>query len=70
MLAIDLYEAVDRKFVKLSAVASLAWVPWVPGNPSIFEQLIPEQISFGKKVQTYTTFSVQDKQELVDNNLK
>ena len=29
-------------------VASLVWVPWVPWNPSIFEQWVPEPISFGK----------------------
>ena len=28
-------------------VAPLAWVPWVPENPSIFEQLVPELINFG-----------------------
>ena len=28
------------------AVAPLAWVPWVPRNPSIFEQWVPEPINF------------------------
>ena len=28
------------------SVATLAWVPWVPGNPSVFEQWVPEPISF------------------------
>ena len=31
-----------------SPVAPLAWVPWVPGNPSIFEQWVPETINFGQ----------------------
>ena len=31
------------------AVVPLAWVPWVPGNPSIFEQLVPEPINFGRR---------------------
>jgi len=43
-------------------VAPLAWVPWVPGNPSIFEQLVPEPINFGK----IGLFSDQNKQEIWD----
>ena len=43
---------------KLTSVAPLAWVPWVPGNPSIFEQWVPEPINFGKKGLNYTLFSV------------
>ena len=43
-------------------VAPLAWVPWAPGNPSIFEQRILEPISFGKKGVKFTPFSVQIKQ--------
>ena len=31
------------------AVAPLAWVPWVPGNPSVFEQWVPEPITFETK---------------------
>ena len=27
-------------------VAPLPWVCWVPGNPSIFEQWVPEPINF------------------------
>ena len=34
---------------KSTAVAPLAWVPWVPGNPSIFRQWVPEPINFGRK---------------------
>ena len=30
-------------------VAPLAWVPWVPGNPSVFEQWVPEPITFETK---------------------
>ena len=37
-------------------VAPLAWVPWVPENPSIFEQWVPEPINFGKKVQILPSF--------------
>ena len=32
-----------------TAVAPLVWVPWVPGNPSSFEQWVPELINFGNK---------------------
>ena len=32
-----------------AAVAPLAWVPWVPGNPSVFEQWVPEPINFETK---------------------
>ena len=46
------------------AVAPLAWVPWVPGNPSIFEQWVPEPISFGTKLLKFTPFSVQINQEM------
>ena len=35
-------------------VAPLAWVPWVPGSPSIFEQWVPEAIDFGKKRLPFT----------------
>jgi len=34
---------------RLIAVAPLAWVPWVPGNPSVFEQWVPEPITFETK---------------------
>ena len=30
-------------------MAPLAWVLWVPGNPSIFRQWVPEPINFGRK---------------------
>ena len=29
-----------------NAVAPLVWVPWVPRNPSIFEQWVPEPINY------------------------
>ena len=38
-----------HKVEKGLAVAPLAWIPWVPGYPSIFEQSVPEPINFGKK---------------------
>ena len=50
-------------------VAPLAWVPWVPGNPSIIEQWVPEPISFGKNGLKFTPYSVQNKQEIVVGNL-
>ena len=46
------------------SVAPLVWVPWVPGNPSIFEQWVLEPIKFGEKVLRFTPFSVQIKQEM------
>ena len=45
-------------------MALLALVPWVPGNPSIFEQWVPEPINFGKKALNSTVFSVQGKLEI------
>ena len=42
-------------------VAPLAWAP---GNPSIFEQLVPEPINFGKKELRFTLFSIQKKHEI------
>ena len=33
-------------FFQTTLVAPLAWVPWVPRNPSIFEQWVPEPIGF------------------------
>ena len=39
----------EFKLLKFSlnpiTVARLAWVPWVPGNPSFFEQWVPEPIN-------------------------
>ena len=52
------------------SVAPLAWVPWVPGNPSIFEQWVPEPIKFGKKRLKFTLFSVQSKQEIEVESLE
>ena len=49
---------------QFDAVAPLAWVPWVPGNPSIFEQWVPEPINFRKKRLKFTLFAVQSKQEM------
>ena len=46
------------------AVAPLVWVLWIPGNPSIFEQWVPEPISFGIKWIKFTPFSVQIKHEM------
>ena len=40
-------------------VAPLPWVPWVPGNPSIFEQWVPEPINLGNKGPKYTPFLIQ-----------
>lgn len=45
-------------------VAQLAWVPWVPGNPSTFEQWVPEPISFGKKGLRFGVFSIQNQQHI------
>ena len=45
-------------------MAPLAWVPWVPGNPSIFEEWVPEPINFGKKRLKFALFAVQSKQEM------
>ena len=48
----------------LFSVAPLAWVPWVPGNPSIFEQWVPEPINFEKNGINSTLFSVESKLEI------
>ena len=52
------------------SVASLAWVPWVPGYPSIFEQWVPEPINFGKKRPKFTHSSVENEQEIGAGTLK
>ena len=39
--------------------APLAWVPWVPGNLSIFEQWVPETINFREEGQKFNKFSVE-----------
>ena len=36
--------------------ALLEWVPWVPRNPSIFQQWVPEPIIFGAKEQQSNHF--------------
>ena len=54
----------------LLSVAPLAWVPWVPGNPSIFKQWIPESSNFEKLNMSFAPFSVQDKQEIGVKALK
>ena len=46
-------------------VAPLAWVPWVPGSPSIFEQWVPEAIDFGKKRLQFTLLISEQKQDVV-----
>ena len=51
-------------------VAPLAWVPWVPENPSIFEQWVQELINFGDKGPKFTPFSVQNEQEIGVKSLK
>ena len=40
-------------------MAPLAWVPWVPRNPSTFEQWVPEPMNFRKKGLKLTLFSFQ-----------
>ena len=45
----------------LLAVASMTWVPWVPGYPLIFKQWVPEPINFGKKKLNHIPFSVRNK---------
>ena len=39
------------------SMAPLALVPWVPWNPSIFEQWVPEPIDFGKNGLQFTLLS-------------
>ena len=45
-------------------MAPLAWVPWIPGNPSIFEQWVPEPLTLGKNGLKLALFSVQGNQEI------
>ena len=40
----------SRHSYTMTAVAPLAWVPWVPGSPSIFDQWVPEPINFDQWV--------------------
>ena len=56
--------------VVLLTVAPLVWVPWVPGNPSIFEQSVLEPINFRKRELIFTPFSAQKKQEIGVKTLK
>ena len=51
-------------------VAPLAWVSWVPGNPPILEQWVPEPINFEKKELEFTPFSTQNKQDIGVKTLK
>ena len=51
-------------------MAPFAWVPWVPGHPSLFEQWFAEPINFGKERLKFTHFSVEYEQEIVGWNLK
>ena len=50
--------------------AMLAGVPWIPGNPIVFKQWVPEPINFGKKGQKCTPFSDQNKKEIKAGTLK
>ena len=47
---------------------SVGMVPWIPGNPSIFELWVPEPINFGKKGLEFTHFLL--KTEIGVENLK
>ena len=49
--------------------APLAWVPWVPRNPSIFEQWVPEPINFGDQQVKCDQISEQNEQEFGVGNL-
>ena len=53
----------------INAVAQLAWVPWVPGNPLILEQRVPEPINFGDEQVKCNQISVQHEQEFGVRNL-
>ena len=53
-----------------TSVAPLAWVPWVPGNPSILEQWVPEPINFGKKQPKCTQISQEIEQVIGTWNLQ
>jgi len=50
-------------------VAPLAWVPWVFGNPSIFEEWVPEPINFWKNQLEFTHFPEANEQQIVAMNL-
>ena len=50
-------------------MVSLAWVPRVPGNPSIFEQWVPEPVNFGKKELENTDFFVENEHKIGVGNL-
>ena len=49
-------------------VAPLVWVTWVPGNPSILEQWVPEPIIFGKKQLKCTKILPEYEQEIRAGN--
>ena len=51
-------------------MAPLAWVSWVPGNPSILEQWVPEPINFGKKQPKFTQISLENEQKIRAWNLE
>ena len=54
----------------VNAVAPLAWVPWVPENPSIFEKLVLEPINFGKKQLKFAHFLVENEQNIGVGNFE
>ena len=43
-----------------NALAAVTPLAWAPGNPSFFEQWVPEPINFGKKGLNLLPFSVQN----------
>ena len=47
----------------INTVPLLAWVPWVPENPTSFEHWVPEPINFEKKELNFITL-VQSEQEI------
>ena len=59
-----LHKTITNKARDTLAVAPLTWVPWVPGNLSIFEPWVWEPIMFGEKGLKFTPYSVEIKQEI------
>ena len=51
-------------------MALFAWVPWVPGNPSISEQWVAEPINNGKKQLKCTQISIENEQAIGAGNLE
>ena len=50
--------------------APLEKVPWVPGNPSILGQWIPEPINFRKKQPKWAQISLENEQEIGNGNFE